>query len=206
MTTVVNIRHKGAVWDIYIGRPGKGQPGPLGNPIAPGRTCIWCGRRHGRDAALLACYRGWLEATVEDDPGYRAMVRACHGKRLGCFCVRKDGTGLCHGHVLAEVAAKLASEPEPTPRRQRPLARRREPQMSIGERLARGEDRIKELAPVEPCERIPVELGPRVPGDAAWYRVGRGLTTCPHRAYRWAQSSGQEVELLDERRQVVDGA
>jgi hypothetical protein len=103
LARVVNIHH-GASYDVYIGRPGRGSPGPWGNPIIPGRPCSECGIIHGRDPELLACYRRWLYARCLED---RAFVRALadlHGHVLGCFCLRKDGSGLCHGHILAHAA------------------------------------------------------------------------------------------------------
>lgn len=186
---VVNIKHKSAKWDIYVGRPGKGQPGPLGNPIAIGKRCIECGAVHGRDAALLDCYRAWLERKVSSDAEYRELVLACHGKRLGCFCVRRNGLGLCHGYVLAEVAERLAA-PKPA---QQPQERKG----YAGWTVERGAAYIAALPRVERTEREPLDTAPRVDGDAAWYRVGHGLTTCPHLAYQWAQARGQRVELLD---------
>jgi hypothetical protein len=103
---VVNIHHN-VPYDIYIGRPGKGVPGPLGNPIRPGSACIVCGKIHGMDNALLDCYRFWLIETVRTNQSYRGLAAACHRKALGCFCVDNNGEGLCHGFVLLDVAACL---------------------------------------------------------------------------------------------------
>jgi hypothetical protein len=104
---IVNIHH-GAEYDIYIGRHGHGKPGPLGNPIAVGKACVVCGARHSRDGRLLQCYRRWLWRRLRDDRDYARLVMGCHRKRLGCFCVRADGSGPCHGKVLARAATWLA--------------------------------------------------------------------------------------------------
>lgn len=106
-TSVVNIHHGGA-YDIYIGRPGKGKPGLLGNPIVPGGPCPVCGGSHGRNQQLLDCYRRWLFRRLRIDREYRALVRSCHGKALGCFCK----PGPCHGDVLVKAALWLNGEPE----------------------------------------------------------------------------------------------
>lgn len=105
--TVVNIHH-GTQYDVYIGRRGRGMQGPIGNPIAIGKTCPVCSEVHGRDERLLQCYRRWLWRRIKSDDAYGHPVASLHGKRLGCFCVRQDGSGLCHGHVLADAAAWLA--------------------------------------------------------------------------------------------------
>ena len=39
---------------------------------------------------------------VRWDPGYRARVLALKGKRLGCCCKKADGTGACHGDIIAK--------------------------------------------------------------------------------------------------------
>ena len=108
VTRVVNIHH-GAPYDVYVGRAGKGKPGPFGNPIRINARCFVCGNKHGRDPHLLGCYGWWLDGKLASDPGFRARVRALAGKTLGCFCLRPDGSGLCHGTILADRADKLAT-------------------------------------------------------------------------------------------------
>lgn len=107
---VVNIHH-GTEYDVYIGRPGKGRDGPLGNPIIPGKLCLECNVIHKRDQALLDCYRRWLWDKIQQCAIYRALVLTCKPPaRLGCFCVKPDGSGLCHGHILKRAAQYLADE------------------------------------------------------------------------------------------------
>lgn len=103
---VINIHH-GTEYDIYIGRAGKGRRGPLGNPIRVGEKCCECGQRHGRDRGLINCYRRWLWRRVRAEPLFREQVRDCYGKVLGCFCVDRNGRGVCHGFVLLRAAAWL---------------------------------------------------------------------------------------------------
>jgi hypothetical protein len=100
--TVVNIHHGIDLGDpdvVYIGRPGKGRPGPLGNPIQIGKPCPACGDVHTRDtpAFLDQCYYRWLCQKAERDSAYRALLYSCYGKRLACFCAPAP----CHGHVIA---------------------------------------------------------------------------------------------------------
>jgi hypothetical protein len=103
--TVVNIHH-GEPYDVYCGRPGKGRDGPWGNPIEIGKPCLVCELVHGREPALLDCYARWLRDRMTDERA--AEVRSLHGKVLGCFCVKPNGTGLCHALVLAQMAAELS--------------------------------------------------------------------------------------------------
>ena len=106
-TTVVNV-HTDA-YDVYIGRPGKGQDGYFGNPhpvyVAnkPWTECKICKRRHTRDEAIQAYMIGF-ERRLQTDPVFRARVEGLRGKRLGCFCRPAKGFGgklLCHGQVIA---------------------------------------------------------------------------------------------------------
>lgn len=105
-TKIVNIKH-GVPFDIYIGRPGKGRPGPLGSPIVPGELCPECGRVHRSKGTTLLCYERNLRRRVADDAQYRELVRSCDRKTLACFCVDRQGRGHCHGRVIARVAAEL---------------------------------------------------------------------------------------------------
>lgn len=90
--TVVNIRC-GEPYDVYIGRPGKGERGPWGNPF----------RLHdvGGRARSIALYRRWLWQQIRADAITPEQLAALHGKRLGCFCAPQA----CHGDVLADAAA-----------------------------------------------------------------------------------------------------
>lgn len=94
-TTVVNLRR--GLFDVYIGRAGRGFDGYFGNPYTV--------REHGRDAIEL--FRDYFNARVETDEEFRRRVLGLHGKILGCFCK----PGPCHGDVIAEwVNAEVGRE------------------------------------------------------------------------------------------------
>jgi hypothetical protein len=103
-TVVVNRRHKGAKYDVYIGR-GKGGEipktgrGMWGNPFVVGI--------HGTDEECIAHFERYLREERQDlmdlIPTY------IKGKRLSCTCAPKP----CHGDVLA----RLADGPWPPPER-----------------------------------------------------------------------------------------
>lgn len=83
MTTVVNIRHKGAQWDVLVDRTTK-----WGNPYP---VKVW-----GRKLAV-ALYSDWIINNTE-------LMKALHelkGKRLGCHCAEGKP---CHARVLAKLA------------------------------------------------------------------------------------------------------
>jgi hypothetical protein len=86
-TRVVNIKDR---YDVYIGRPGKGEPGPFGNPFRIGPD--------GNRDQVLAKYREWFLKKVENDKAFRDKVFGLRGKVLGCFCKPQD----CHGDIIAE--------------------------------------------------------------------------------------------------------
>lgn len=94
-TTVVNIRRD--AFDVYIGRAGHGQDGYYGNPyrLIPGRS-----REAQRD--MLDRFREYFLRRVTNDAAFRSAVIKLRGKRLGCFCVRADGSGECHGKIIKE--------------------------------------------------------------------------------------------------------
>ena len=92
---VVNVRAKGARWDVYIGRgrcPATRRPGKWGNPFKV--------EEHGPDAMRL--YVDWLAEGGREARGMLlARVREqLAGRVLGCFCAPR----LCHGEVLARLA------------------------------------------------------------------------------------------------------
>src|SRR4051812_40082498 len=89
-TTVVNLT-RGESFDVYIGRPGKGQTGPWGNPFVLGRDAD--------RTTVIAKYERWLQT----QPQLLAWLPELKGKRLGCFC----HPPLCHGDVLARLADAL---------------------------------------------------------------------------------------------------
>lgn len=87
MTTTV-VHCKRSAFDVYIGRPGRGQTGKWGNPFKL--------EREADRPAVLARYREWLL----QQPHLLADLHELRGKVLGCFCSPKA----CHGDVLAELA------------------------------------------------------------------------------------------------------
>lgn len=85
-TTVVNV-HRDA-YDIYIGRPGKGQNGEFGNPF------------NGLDRQEnIKKFKDYFYARLKSDPVFFRKVRALRGKRLGCFCRPSKP---CHGDIIAD--------------------------------------------------------------------------------------------------------
>lgn len=94
---VVNVRHRGARWDVYVGRgrcPRTGEGGAWGNPFSV--------EEHGRSGpgnALLR-YVDRLGQIQAETPDLFTEYRALAGKILGCWCA----PGMCHGEVLARLA------------------------------------------------------------------------------------------------------
>jgi hypothetical protein len=107
-TTVHNIRALPDDWAhnpdyVYIGRPGKGKPGPWGNPVAIGQECPVCNQVHRDAGSTLPCYRRYLDRRLRINPRFEARFRALKGKKLVCFCK----PGPCHGDVMAEFLDNL---------------------------------------------------------------------------------------------------
>lgn len=88
-TTIVNIKHT-QHWDVYIGRPGKGQDGYFGNPFAlvPGAI----------RGSTIAKYKEYFLKRIEDDPQFKQRILNLKGKTLGCFCKPHP----CHGDIIIE--------------------------------------------------------------------------------------------------------
>ena len=105
ITTVVNLRRES--YDVYIGRPGKKQPGLLGNPIVRNQYCPVCAEVHRGRGATLDCFERYFAERIASDPAYKALVLQARGKKLGCFCAPRR----CHGDVIAAYLNSL----EPTP-------------------------------------------------------------------------------------------
>lgn len=95
-TTVVNLRRE--PYDVYIGRPGKGQSGPWGNPFRL--------ESDAQRGATLQRYREWLDAQIAQGKISRQSLAELSGKRLGCFCKPQP----CHGDILAAAADQAWQE------------------------------------------------------------------------------------------------
>ena len=95
-TVAVNLRRE--KYDVYIGRPGKGQAGPWGNPFRLSHE--------SQRAAVLERYRSWLNQQIAAGRVQKTNLAQLHGKRLGCFCKPK----LCHGDILAQAADAAHAE------------------------------------------------------------------------------------------------
>lgn len=95
-TTVVNI--KTDEYDVYIGRPGRGQDGYFGNPFI---LMPWQKR-----GATLEVYRQYFYDKIKIFPEFKRRVHELKGKRLGCFCAPEP----CHGDIIAEYLNNLPDE------------------------------------------------------------------------------------------------
>jgi len=103
MTTVVNIRHSTA-WDVYIGRGSI-----LGNPYThlPLENTKAKFQVETREESI-ASFRSYAIERIKQDPKFAAAIKACHGRRLGCYCKPLS----CHGDVIAELAEKMVKGEE----------------------------------------------------------------------------------------------
>ena len=110
MARAVNLRRE--AYDVYIGRPGKGQPGPWGNPFP-----LQAGQPRGD---TLGKYNGWLQHQIAAGQIAPEALAALHGKKLGCFCKPQA----CHGDLLAQAAARAFYQLHPELRPERPQSGR----------------------------------------------------------------------------------
>jgi hypothetical protein len=88
-TKVVNL-HK-EPYDVYIGRPGRGQEGKWGNPFSSYKNGITV-------KESIDKFEEYLLNNIE----LMTDIHELKGKTLGCFCK----PGPCHGDVLAKYADK----------------------------------------------------------------------------------------------------
>lgn len=101
---VVNIRHAPYANDptsyTYVGRAGHGRAGHLGNPFSFAQYGPRC----------LSLFRDHLARVLVPDPRKRRFLwEAADAKLpLGCFCKKVDGSGPCHGDIIAEFLAENA--------------------------------------------------------------------------------------------------
>ncbi len=93
-TYVVNLYKE--QYDVYIGRPGKGQSGYFGNPF-----------NEGSQEEKIRLFREHFYKRIKQDREFAKRVHKLKGKRLGCFCKPK----LCHGDVIAEYLNGLPDSP-----------------------------------------------------------------------------------------------
>lgn len=87
MCSVVNLRS--SRFTVYIGRPGRGLPGPFGNPFIVGQ--------HGARGECVRLFESWFASDAATT--YRKLVDT-HIKPsdvLGCFCK----PAACHGDIIA---------------------------------------------------------------------------------------------------------
>jgi len=109
-TRVVNINRE--AYDVYIGRPGKGEAGYFGNPHTSHGPCRACHERtgklalHGREQSI-ELYRQDFTTRIESDLTFRASILMLRGLRLGCFCAPLA----CHGDIIAAWIDSQPSQP-----------------------------------------------------------------------------------------------
>lgn len=89
-TRVVNLYKE--AYDVYIGRPGKGQEGYFGNPFQLVNTKDLAERQR-----VVEQYADYFSERLEKDQEFKRRVHALRGKTLGCFCA----PNVCHGDVIA---------------------------------------------------------------------------------------------------------
>lgn len=95
MCRVVNL-HK-EKYDIYIGRPGKGQDSIWGNPFRTGPD--------GTREEVIEKFKQLLVRSIAEGYITIDMLLELDGKVLGCFCKPKS----CHGDIIVE-AVEWAKE------------------------------------------------------------------------------------------------
>lgn len=99
MTRIVNIKFE--EFDLYIGRPGKGQSGYYGNPHNIG-YCKICKKEHDREECLKE-YKKYFYNRINNDPKFKEKILELKDKTLGCFCKTPlDPTIKCHGDIIKE--------------------------------------------------------------------------------------------------------
>lgn len=91
---------------VYVGRAGRGQDGPFGNPVRIGWKCPLCGHVHNDAGSTLPCFKRYLWNRINSDAPFRARLRALDGKTLFCPGCPK-GSPTCHARVLEAAIAWL---------------------------------------------------------------------------------------------------
>lgn len=111
-TSVVNINHRPQPkCDIYVGRAGRGQSGYFGNIHSIG-DCPGCFKKFRVKTAhepdeCMALYEAYFFDRVATDGEFRFGLMKLRDRVLGCFCVKRDGTGRCHALVIARFLDSL---------------------------------------------------------------------------------------------------
>lgn len=97
-TTVVNVKGRGTVDYTYIGRqmPGGYKKSPFQNPYKIGTPGIPTVKE-----AVINYYNYIISAS---NKAIFDQIPFLKDKKLGCWCKKPDGTGLCHGDVLVYIA------------------------------------------------------------------------------------------------------
>src|SRR5207249_704636 len=90
-TRIVNLFAQG--YDVYIGRPGKGEEGYFGNPVPLKNVKDEKERKEN-----LIQYKKYFYARLQNDKEFKRRILELKGKTLGCFCVPKE----CHGNIIKE--------------------------------------------------------------------------------------------------------
>lgn len=89
-TNVVNLR--AAKYDVYIGRPGKGQTSIWGNPARVGID--------GTQGECVQLFENLMRKRIKENPDYwLGELKKLKGKTLGCFCKPRA----CHGDIIVKL-------------------------------------------------------------------------------------------------------
>lgn len=91
---VINVRARGATWDVYVGRGKDPRSGVHAGPAAPWGNPFKV-EAHGPDAMRL-----YLDHLAAHPRIVAQARRELPGLVLGCWCAPR----LCHGEVLARLA------------------------------------------------------------------------------------------------------
>jgi hypothetical protein len=96
---VVNIK-SGQTYDIYCGRPGKGQSGYYGNPHPIG-FCKICDCVHNRDSSIDS-FIIYFKDRINKDVEFKKNIQSLKNKVLGCFCKNSSHEVRCHCDIYID--------------------------------------------------------------------------------------------------------
>lgn len=95
---VVNLKNE--PYTVYIGRPGHGEDGILGNPVRVNSHCDVCGHMHTERGETLPCFEKYLRNRLQSSSAFRRVFMALDDEDvLGCFCKPNP----CHGDIIVKV-------------------------------------------------------------------------------------------------------